>query len=1429
MVSRFSPTESNRVTQLGLSNTGTETIGTDAELMPEVSPTSVSGTYAGYSNNDTVTQNRYLSYNTKTSKLWNNFAKEFANEIKSAYQQLRSKGVYTVDNIINNAKSMTIDKIGEIYYNKDMASKYLSQVDSTSSEFLKALHGNRIQKVIKVIRERLLFCDTLFEYMESDVQTDTLNSVITLRSDAFYGNNASGTEASTLKCSIGISVYTPMYVTVNVGSGLDAIITAYVSPDSTYSDPDTGLKMEGTLFTFPIKATDKEMIITGAGNIKAINRLEELNVRDLTIAKAEKILKLNLSNSTRMTTLTLGNNKLLRELDCSMSYLLGTGTGGQTLNLEKCLNLKQINASYTKLTSLILPTNGNLETIIIDNSTIKAINIDGMEFLTEVSINGCENIETYIINNCPRLTEVNISESTVKTFRVTNCVNVTSINVSKCRQMTTFDLTNCEKINSLNMSGNTGSIMKDLKLYTMYGLKALDVSNTTSLENIRFPKYASKEETDKANNGQDAILWNNLETLTFKDSSIKYIQYGSEDMAEGSKSCNMAQLTKLSTIAFQGCTQVEKITNLNYSATNLDNLFKDCQKLISIQGNLTATNSINYIFYNCFKLSDISNLSFNFNGVKTAHNSFGGCRSIKTSALKKVLDACGSSLEEVNSFANMQNGSTIDNTVLGTNKDDTRTLTKELFENTPNIKNANSMFWHTYYTTINGDLFINLNKIENIDFMFALCSHVTTVGNGLIKNKPSLKSVRGLFCQCSSLENYINNDCNIFEGSPNITNTAEFFAHDSKLKASTIDNLLNPLINVTNMTAMFYGCSNLKCQIPNGLFANNVKLQKIDCMFTNCTGITLICDRLFRKSLTDTNNLPDLTETRGVFGGCSNMQGIISANIFLGANNIRHLGDGFNYMQHNSNSYYSSNGFFADTSITGYHETFLSPLTNLINCRGMFYKTTANDKLRNCYYYDSSEEKEHLNTVGEDLFKNNKNLQNCSYFFCRNTGLVGCIPTKLFETCKSEIRYAQEMFNGCLNLSGTNLDNTDSDISSLIGVSDWFNGAKNLTRCDHFMNDCTSFSGSINEDLFKNCSSLQNCSGFFKNCTSIGGGIPRGLFDSCRQTLQDTSSMFENCISLEGEFPTGSYEISQGIKGYELCLQSDDNSLEVVSNITNVENQILYSTVVTMSPDLASVIIPNGGYYVKPTIGDITTVIEYGLLSECLQLKSTSRMFSACRNLGRNSSIPHDIFFTTGLTRRYMNLTDVSYMFADCVFDKAHIDDETGIAYLCDANLFSKCPAITDMNHCFAYMMQIPSCNIYQNMFAKQTALQDVSHIFHDIYNLTGAITQTLLINSLGTLTNAQGMFSHTNMTSVVAGFLHGEMKNTKLLYVQGIFYNCDNLTGASPEFWDSNVFTKLESSSNGYYGALFNCTKLSNYNVAQNVSSNWTMNLGWL
>ena len=40
----------------------------------------------------------------------------------------------------------------------------------------------------------------------------------------------------------------------------------------------------------------------------------------------------------------------LKELDCSHSYLLGTGVGAQSLDLSGCRNLRNIDISYTKLT-----------------------------------------------------------------------------------------------------------------------------------------------------------------------------------------------------------------------------------------------------------------------------------------------------------------------------------------------------------------------------------------------------------------------------------------------------------------------------------------------------------------------------------------------------------------------------------------------------------------------------------------------------------------------------------------------------------------------------------------------------------------------------------------------------------------------------------------------------------------------------------------------------------------------------------------------------------------------------------------------------------------------------------------------------------------------------------------------------------------------
>lgn len=1411
----FYPRPYDMDTQMGLSNTGTETIDADAELLPTISPFRADGTYAGYENSDTITQNRYLAYNTKTSKLWNNFAIEFANEIKSAYQQLRSAGVYSVDNIMTHMRSMTVDVIGEIYYNKDMASKYLSQVDTSSTEYLKALHGNRQEKYKKFITDRIMFCDTLYEYMESDAQQDTLNSTITLRSDAFYGVNSS---EGTLKCYIGISSYSPMYVTINVGSGLDAMITAYVSPDSTYVDPDTGMTREGTLFSFPIKATDKEMIITGAGNIKEINRLEELNVRDLTIAKAQKISKLNLSNSTRMTALALGNNYLLRELDCSMSYLLGTGTGGQTLNLSQCVNLRTVNIAYTKITGITFPTNSNLTEVNLDGSSIKNVNIDGAEFLRDVSIENCVEIQNYELNKCKKLTTIDVSASTVRQFVATNCENLVELNLSECKQMVSFDVTNSPNIHTLRMTGNTGSIMNDLNLYTMYNLRALYANNTTSLNKIRFPKYANQEETDKAIAGQPAQLWTALQTLNITSSSIKYIQYGSQEITNGT--CDMGQLENLTSLSFQNCTDVVSITNLNYTASSFVNMFNGCIALTNIQGTLTCSGtSVASMFLNCKVLEHLDNLTLNLSTVTNAYGAFRQCYKLKTPALKKLLDACGSSLQNIDTIAWMFHA----DGVLGSATDTTRTLSKDLFENTPNITSMSNSFCATKYTTINGDCFDNLTKLNNINACFGAMGELTTVGIGLLRNKPTLTNCYATFADCRKLANYITQPT-IFEGSNAITNISQMFKNDTALKAPNgIDGMLDNLIGLTNAEYMFYNCKALVCAVPNGFFANNSRLTKLDGFFGLCSGLTQICDRLFRKELQDTNTFPSLTQARYMFSGCTNLTGIVSNAFFLGASEITDLGDGLNTTPWNSSSIFGNlNGFFADTKITGYFDTFLAPLTKLRNVRGMFYKTSANATLKNCYYYEGSTVMERSNTVSDKLFANNPSLYQAGYFFANNTSLVGCIPPNLYSACKKSIAYLSAAFYNCTGLTGTDLETGEN-----IGIrEEWFSGASSLINVSDFLRGCTNFSGSLPKDLFKGCTRLQTVSSMFESCSGLIGELPIELFNDCRSSLTATYYMFCNCKGLTGKFPTGVYSKAEGITAYKMCGSTTEGALKVVTTVTDPYTEVAYSTVVGISPDLVTVLLPDVGYCVVPIIGEVTKVEQYGLLANCTNLTRTDYMFHECNGL--KGAIPNDIFYTDSLTKRYNVLTTTANMFYHCGFDKTYVDENTGIHYFCDANLLSKCPALTDISNMFRGI-KVPSCQLYMNMFARQTVLQNASGLFWATNNLTGAITSTLFLNSLGTLTNVYGMFAFTNITSVVSGFLNNGVKNTKLQQVGAIFYNCSNITGASPSFWDGSFYTAIVSNQNGYYGALYNCTKLSNYSTAQAVSNNWTNNQNYV
>ena len=1408
---KFYPRPYDMDTQMGLSNTGQEIIRVDSEILIDMSPTQVEGTFAGFEYIDTTTDLRYMNYNTRTSKLWNAFAEEFKDEIKKAYVQLRSSGVYSYENIIKTIWADTDDVIGEIYFNKDAASKYLSQVTENDSTYLQMLHGNRAQKYKKFLKERLVFLDTIFDYKESG----SLNTEIGLRSDAAYGQG----EGTTVRCYLGISSYSPQYVTVSIGSGADGKVTAYVGPESRYKDPDTGIEHEGTLFSFPIRGINKEMSITGAGNIKRINRLQSLNLTEARIENATKILELDFSYSNRMNGLKVGNNIYLRSLNCTNSYLLGTATESQSLDLSNCKNLKTVDIAYTAFTGIVFPRDTVLNSINLTGSSIKNISIDGAEFLDDIRITGCDNINKFELNRCNRIETVDVAGSTIQNFIVTNCTKVKDVNLSECKSIAGFDVTNSYNIENLNMKGNTSPVMKDLKLYSMYNLKKLIVSQTTSAHTIRLPKYLNEIEATKAANGESALLWDTLEHLDLSNSSVMKIQYGSADV-EG-EVVDMSQLTNLSFLSFDSATSLTEIKDIQFVG-KLQRLFYACKNLTKITGELTnSDNSISHLFASCYLLADIDELNFNFVGVTNASYMFDRCFRAKTPMIKKLLDACGSTLTDITGMCHMHSEDQIVG-ILGTSEDTTTEIPADLFSRNTNLQIAYHAFDITGYTSVHGDLFNPCaDTINNLSYTFSRMPNLTTVGPNLLHNKPKLNTVSHIFASSNKLTHYIDEYPNIFIGSPNITSTVAMFSGCYTLASGEegLGEMMYPLVNLTNCAYMFFDCyQNLTCEIPNGFLSKNTKLTKINGMFQRCRKIPTVPESLFRVNIGDTNKLPNLTKAVGVFAECNAMEGIVSSRFFLGAENLVNIGmvveDNYPW----SVTRYPNEGFFQATSITGYHETFLNTVPKVQIVAGMFRNCKS---LIDCHYYEGSNVLTRGNSVCEDLFINNKLIYDMSNFFEGCSKIEGHIPKGLFKNSAQLLQSVSHMFSGCAALSGVNIDVSNGEDPQTGISNEWFKDCGSLTSVAAFINGCETFTGTIPEDLFVDCVKLQQTQYFMQNCKMVSGGIPLLLFDTCRKTLTNTTGMFAGCESIDEELPTGDYETVQGITSYKLVTADTEGALRVVEFMNDPFTEVAYSDVVNLSPNLATIINASGNYYVTAEIGDVIKVNQLGLLAECLELTSISNMFNKCIKMP--GGIPHDLLFTENQSRKYTKLTNISGLFKDCqAINKGYIEEETGVTYICNPVLFEKCTALTDCSSVFNRMYKVPTnCQVHPKTFDKQAKVTTVYELFMGT-PVTGAISPLLFGNSINTITDARKMFAFTNMTSIGATFLNGGGQNKKLRMVYGIFYRCSNLEGTSPEFWNGAKFTALQGDQNGFWGALHQCTKLTNYNAASAVSEDW-------
>lgn len=209
--------------------------------------------------------------------------------------------------------------------------------------------------------------------------------------------------------TLRITPYSDMYVSVMFGNGGTQQVRAKAGVEYKIECPLSAMD-------------DTQVTIYGANRIAALNDLSACYIAANNFSMASKLRKLVLGNTTRgysnsrLTSLTLGSNELLEELDIRNCANL-TGS----LNLAQCSNLLKLYAEGTKITGVIFATNGKVRLVHLPE-TINTLTMRNLNDLTDFDCTLAE-LETLTLEG-GTLDSLDIVTKTISTLQVLNLYNI---------------------------------------------------------------------------------------------------------------------------------------------------------------------------------------------------------------------------------------------------------------------------------------------------------------------------------------------------------------------------------------------------------------------------------------------------------------------------------------------------------------------------------------------------------------------------------------------------------------------------------------------------------------------------------------------------------------------------------------------------------------------------------------------------------------------------------------------------------------------------------------------------------------------------------------------------------------------------------------------------------------------------------------------
>lgn len=308
-------------------------------------------------------------FNGATSVFWCRLRDLLASEITSVFSSVASE-CFSANDLITQFDSYQ-ECYPEEIWRLDIQRKYIRTFTGESIDNSKPKHdvqylrdmmqGRKKYQRRQWVRDQEIYFGT--KTLMNTVVGD--NNRITFRC-----YTPTGDVAVPPNYTLRIIPFQDMYVSVMFGNGGTQQVRAKAGQEYTIECPLSAMD-------------DTQVTIYGANRIAALNDLSACYIAANNFSMATKLRKLVLGNTTegysnsRLTSLTLGSNELLEELDIRNCANL-TGS----LNLAQCSNLLKLYAEGTKLTGVIFATNGKVQLAHLPE-TINTLTMRNLNDLTD--------------------------------------------------------------------------------------------------------------------------------------------------------------------------------------------------------------------------------------------------------------------------------------------------------------------------------------------------------------------------------------------------------------------------------------------------------------------------------------------------------------------------------------------------------------------------------------------------------------------------------------------------------------------------------------------------------------------------------------------------------------------------------------------------------------------------------------------------------------------------------------------------------------------------------------------------------------------------------------------------------------------------------------------------------------------------------------